>query len=116
IFVNGKIAASGFIAAAGSFSITVPPLVAGQEITATQTVSGVTSVPSAALTVVARPAPPVITIPLVDGSTTIGGTGVGSALVEVFISTASAGTTVAGSTGAWNLSLSSPLVAGQGVQ
>lgn len=105
VFVSGALAGSGTVDAAGVFSVRVAPLVAGQQVTATQTIGEVTSALSAPLRVVAIPPPPVVTAPLVMGSTVVSGTGISGALVEVVLDGATLGTTLAGGEGNWTLSV-----------
>ena len=103
IFVGGVTAGTGTVGSNGSFSITVAPLVAGQQVAATQTVDGIESIPSAPLTVVMIPPPPIITTPLVAGAVTVGGTATARGTVEVFIDGASIGTTAVTTGGTWSL-------------
>ncbi len=116
IFINSASTATGTVEANGTFAIQVTALVAGQEVTATQTVAGVPSTPSAPLTVVMMPAPPIITTPIVEGTQAVAGTGVISATVEVLVDGNAVGTTTVNASGTWSLALASALVAGQEVQ
>ena len=86
-------------------AITVAALVAGQQVTATQTIDGIESTPSAPLSVVAVPPAPLITTPLVSGSTSVGGTATAGGTVEVFVDGASAGTTSVAANGTWSRSV-----------
>ena len=116
VFVNGAPVATGVADPAGAFTIPVPALVAGQQVTATQTVAGVTSIPSAAVTVISVPPAPTVTGPLVEGALSVSGTGIAGATVEVFVANASVGTAIVGGTNSWSLLLSAALVAGQPVK
>src|SRR5207249_1502044 len=58
--------------------------------------------PSAPLSVVAIPPPPIITTPLVAGAVTVGGTATTGGTVEVFIDGVSIGTTAVTSAGTWS--------------
>jgi RHS repeat-associated protein len=116
VFVNGAHLATGLAGVDGTFTIAVPVLVAGQQVTATQTVVGVTSIPSAAVTVVAAPAPPSITSPLIAGATSVTGSGSPGATVEAFVEGGSVGAAIANGSGTWTLALGSPLVVGQHVK
>ena len=116
VFVNGAHLATGLAGVDGTFTIAVPVLVAGQQVTATQTVAGVTSIQSAAVTVVAAPAPPSITSPLIAGATSITGTGSSGATVEAFVEGGSVGAAIANGSGTWTLAVDSALVAGQHVK
>lgn len=119
--LNGVVVGPWLIAATGTWRVTLAvPLLAGDSLTATQTVAGVVSPPSAASVVVAAsppppspPAPPVILgTPYHAGDTFVNGTGVAGAVVTVFRNGAVAGTTTVTTAGTWDGSLSSPLVAG----
>lgn len=116
IFINTIFASQGIVQMDGTFAVTIPPLVGGQEITAKQTVAGVTSNPSQPITVVQTPAPPVITTPVVAGSSSVAGAGQEGATVEVFLDSTSIGTGAVNAMGLWNITLGSPLIAGQEVQ
>jgi RHS repeat-associated protein len=115
ILVNGGHVATGGIDDSGNFAITVPALVAGQQVTATQTVTGVTSNPSAPVTVAAIPPPPIVGSPLAAGGTSVTGAATAGASVQVFINNVQVGTALATGAGAWNLAVS-PLVAGDTVK
>ncbi len=115
IFVNNVAAGTGTVADNGSFAVTVATLVAGQQVKATQTVDGIESTPSAPLTVVAVPPVPLITTPLVSGSTSVGGTATTGGTVDVFIDGASAGTTSVAANGTWSRSVA-PLQEGSVVK
>lgn len=73
VFINGTVFADAATDGAGAFARTVDPLVAGQVVTATQTVGTLTSALSAAVTVigVTPPPPPVLEqkLCLVEGTT-----------------------------------------------
>ena len=116
VFANTLSLAQGTVLPDGSFSLDVPPLVAGQEITATQTVTGVTSSPSSPITVVERPSPPIITTPVVAGTFNVAGTGMRGATVEVFVDGESVGTAMVNDAGLWNLMLSMQLLVDQEIQ
>jgi RHS repeat-associated protein len=112
IFVNGGHVATGAIGDSGKFAITVPALAAGQQVTAAQTITGVTSNPSTPVTVAALPPPPpIVGSPLVAGGTNLTGTATAGASVQIFIDGVEVGTALATGAGAWNLVVS-PLVAG----
>jgi RHS repeat-associated protein len=115
IFVNDSHVATGEIDNSGKFAITVPALAAGQQVTATQTVTKVTSNPSTPVTVAAIPLPPIVGSPLVAGGTSVTGTATAGANVQIFIDGVQVGTTLATGTGAWNLAVSA-LVAGDTVK
>lgn len=116
-FVNGAVAGSAFAETDGTFNVELPfSLVAGQEVTATQTVAGVTSIPSAPVTVVAIPAPPSVAGPLIEGGADVTGAGLPGATVEVFIEASASGSTTASNAGTWTLTIGTPLVAGQHVK
>src|SRR6202040_841770 len=76
----------------------------------------VTSIPSAAVTVVATPAPPSITTPLVAGVVSVTGLASTGATVETFVDGASVGSAIANGNGTWTLAISNPLVVGQHVR
>ncbi len=73
--VNGVDAGVGTVFPDGRFDVTVTALVAGQVVTATQTMFGLTSLHSASVMVRARPPAPTVTSPLVAGSIQVLGTG-----------------------------------------
>src|SRR5207302_8273485 len=105
LFGDGEPFGTDTVGADGTFAASVPPLTVGQRITATQTVAGVTSIPSAALMVVAVPPAPSINAPLIENSTTITGGGSSGATVEAFVDGHSVGSAAVGPTGLWTLSL-----------
>src|SRR5262249_14750161 len=113
--INGSDAGTTAAGAGGAWSVALgQPLVAGQSVRANQTVGGVESDLPAAVIVVARPPAPVVTAPLVEGATSITGTAVSGASVELVV----AGTPAGGATatgGAWTIALGTALVAGQQV-
>src|SRR5207249_1429469 len=106
IFIDDVGAGTGTAASDGTFMVTVAPLVAGQQLRATQTIDGVESTPSAPLTVLSVPPAPLVTTPLVEGSTSLGGTGTGSGTIEVVIDGVRVGTTAVADNGTWSLTVS----------
>jgi RHS repeat-associated protein len=116
VFVNGTDLGTALVATDGTFTASVPALVAGQQVGAIQSLGGITSIPSAAVTVVDRPAPPSIVVPLIEGGTSVTGGGATGASVEGFVEGTSAGTTTVNGSGTWTLAVSVPLVAGQHVK
>src|SRR5690606_34288628 len=98
----------------GRFAVPVPPLQAGQVLTAIQEVSGINSPPSAPITVRARPPAPSLTSPLIEGSTQIAGTGIAGAHVEGFVNGAFVSSGAVAADGVFALPVA-PLVAGQQV-
>lgn len=113
VFVDDTGVATVFVDAAGAFVADVPVLVAGQRITATQTVVSVTSIPSASVTVVAVPPVPIVMAPLVEGTNDVFGTGLPGATVNLFIDNVSAGTAAVGEASTWSVRVTQPLTAGQ---
>jgi hypothetical protein len=115
LFMNGVRVATAQVGPDGKFTLVTPALVAGQEMTATLTVAGVTSIPSAEVVVVEVPPPPLVTGPLREGATTITGGGSAGATVEVFADGVSVGTANVGGAGGWTLTIVMSLVAGEQV-
>src|SRR5262249_26018212 len=77
--------------------------------------AGIVSGFSAPLTVLARPPAPTVNAPIFDGATSVQGTGVAGASLEVFADGTSLGTTAVGAGGTWSLPFGSALVAGQAI-
>ncbi len=97
------------------------PLADGDTLTATVTVGGTTSGPSAPVAVSANAADvtpaPVVTSPILSGATSVGGTSVSPAgtRIDVFVNGTYAGTTSVGSNNTWTLNGLTALAAGQAV-
>src|SRR5262249_1402245 len=114
--INGSDAGTTVAGAGGTWSVSLgQPLAAAQSVRASQTIGGVESDLSDAVIVVARPPAPVVNGPLVEGATSVTGTAVSNASIELVVASASAGGTTATAGGTWTIALGTALVAGQQV-
>ncbi len=103
----------------GSWSVPVPALVAGQQVTASQERAGAVSPSSSPLTVQGDvvpqpPVPPTVLGPLAAGALEVKGTGLPGAVVQLLIDGMEAQQGTVEATGAFTIAVA-PLVAGQAV-
>ncbi len=116
VFVDNAPEGTTTVGMAGAWSVALmQALQTGQAVTATQTVSGISSLASVSVTAVAPPPIPTVTGPIFDGRTDVNGTGIVGASVDVFIDGSNVGSTNVDANGDWALMVSPVLQTGQAI-
>jgi len=118
VYVNGVSVGTTVVQSNGTWTLTgIAPLVDGNVITAIVTVGSLVSGPSGPVVVAANAAdvtpPPSVTDPIAALATSVSGTGIPGATVNVYVDGVFVGTAVVGGGGGWTLSGLSPLQPGQ---
>ncbi|MEW5765486.1 MAG: Ig-like domain-containing protein, partial [Acidobacteriota bacterium] len=114
VYVGGISAGTALVQADGSWSLAGVPLADGQSVTATVEAAGKLASGSSNTVVVAAnssdltPAP-ILATPVAAGTTSVTGTSLPGATVDVYADGYYLGTTIADGTGAWTLSSLAPL-------